>query len=175
MSGSPGNPNEGATPPRDKSAEVTATDLVVPLPEYLREIEGMLERAVQAYGRGDLGEATRWADEGLAALRLTRPHLKADDVPPHYEAFFHCLRIQPQFRQALALYKQAALGLGGEAVVAAYRQAWAILEPAVAGLADNLSSESLVYDYPVAGRVLRGVYRLRQKLHTLVGSSGLPG
>jgi hypothetical protein len=168
---SPSDPTDvTASEPRRKgsdfSGEVTAVDLPVAVPEYLRDTQIALERAELAYASGNLAQAVAAAAEGQAAIRLTLPKLKnGQSVPSHYQAFFHCFRIQSEFRRALAVYKRAALRREAprerEELL---RKAWQILEPAVAGLADNLSAEMLVYDHPVAGRVLRGVVRLRQKL-----------
>ncbi|HYT94692.1 MAG TPA: hypothetical protein VEL76_38605 [Gemmataceae bacterium] len=150
----------------DFAGDVTATDLPVAVPEYLREMQIALERTEQAYASGNLTQAVAAAAEGQAAIRLSLPKLNnGQSVPPYYQAFFHCFRIQPEFRRALALYKRAALRRDAprerDEIL---RKAWQILDPATAGLADNLSTELLVYDHPIAGRVLRGVVRLRQKL-----------
>jgi hypothetical protein len=150
----------------DFAGDVTATDLPIALPDYLREMHIALERTERAYASGNLAQAVAAAAEGQAAIRLCQAKLKSGQgVPPHYHAFFLCFRMQPDFRRALALYKQAALRRETprerEELL---RKAWQVLEPATVGLAENLSAELLVYDHPVAGRVLRGVVRLRQKL-----------
>ncbi len=174
----PSNPDTLIPVDNDRSEDVTATDMVVTPPEYLQEIHDSLGRAEQAYASGDLAQAVQYAEEGLAALHLTEPKLGVCAVPPHYHAFFHAFRIQPQYRAALALFKQGVVqrdqrvsvvpGSGSED---AFRRAWEILEPAVAPLPEGVSAELLVYDYPVAGRVLRGVLRLRDKLRACLGSA----
>ncbi|MCI0458433.1 MAG: hypothetical protein L0Z62_15825 [Gemmataceae bacterium] len=181
MSSPPGNPkpsNPEILPPTpdDRSEEVTATDLAVTPPEYLREMHDALKRAEHAYASGDLAQAVQCAEEGLAVIRLTEPKVGAEAVPPHYRAFFHAFRIQPQYRAALALFKQGVVqrdqpvsSATRSGIEDPFHQAWKILEPAVAPLPENLAAELLVYDYPVAGRVLRGALRLREKLRACLG------
>jgi hypothetical protein len=152
--------------------DVTATDLPVRPPEYLREMHAALERSERAYSCGDLALAAAAAAEGQAAIRLMQSRYGHGGLPPHYPAFFHCFRIQGEFRQALALFKQAALrrqpGAERQRQVL-LKQAWQVLEPVTTGLAENFSAELLVYDHPIAGRVLRGVLRLRLKLRDALG------
>src|SRR5262245_19158988 len=183
----PDPPDASPEPPRpsaaEPSAESTATDLAITPPDFLQEIHETLGEAERAYAKGNLAEAARVAEEGLAVVRLTAERLGEAAVPPHYPAFFHCLRIQPEYRQALALYKHAlarrehragcAAGNGAPGAAAGeedLRRAWQILGPAVAPLAGDVEAEVLVFDFPVAGRVLRGVARLRDKLRGLVGT-----
>jgi hypothetical protein len=160
------DPEAGRLSGSEFAGDVTAVDLPIGLPEYLREMHVALERTERAYMSGDLAQVAAAAVEGQAAIRRSQPKLKSGQgVPLHYPAFFHCFRIQAEFRRALALYKQAALRRAvpreREDLL---RQARQILEPATAGLAENLSPDVLIYDHPIAGRVLRGVVRLRQKL-----------
>lgn len=159
-------------PAKEPEGDVTATDLPVRPPEYLHEMHLALERSERAYSAGDLAQAATAAAEGQAAIRLTQSRVGPGTLPPHFTAFFHCFRIQAEFRQALALYKQAALRRQPGAERQRddlLRQAWRILEPATTGLGENLSAELLVYDHPVAGRVLRSVLRLRLKLRDALG------
>jgi hypothetical protein len=153
---------------------VTATDLALAPSDYLQEIDDSLQRAEKAYAAGDLKGAGCFAEEGLAAVRLAQTRLGPDAVPPHYPAFFRCLRIQTEFRQALALFKQGLLcqqrhpGCGGAEAEASFRKAWQIFGPAAADVEADLGPETLVYHYPIAGRVLRGVARLRDQLRARV-------
>ncbi len=157
-------PCNSASPPD----EVTATDLVVTPPEYLQEIHAALQRAENAYTAGDVESITCHAREGLATVRLTVDRLGADSVPPQYRAFFQALAAQPHFREALGLFKQGLLHAQRQGSPAPadepLRRAWELLGPAVAGLDDGLPVELLASEYPVAGRVLRSVCRLRDCL-----------
>jgi hypothetical protein len=161
-------PNACDLDPAPPSDEVTATDLVVTPPEYLLEIHAVLQRAEDAYAAGDLTATACCAEEGLATVRLTLDRLGPDSVPPQYRAFFQALYVQPQFRQALALFKQALLHgrrlRGPTPADDPFRRAWQLLGPAVAELEDGLPVELLASEYPVAGRVLRSVSRLRDRL-----------
>jgi hypothetical protein len=145
---------------------VTETDLYVSPPEYLQELHDALGRAESAYAAGDPSRAAALADEGLATVRLTEERLGTENVPPHYRACFHALRIQPAFREALALFKRGLLARRrpGNATEDAFRRAWQVLGPAVTGLDEDLPVETLACELPVAGRVLRGVARLREQL-----------
>jgi len=151
-----------ASPPE----EVTETDMVISPPEYLQALHEVLGRAERAYAAGDLAQAALLADEGLATVRLTEGRLGPESVPAHYRAFFHALRIQPAFREALAVFKRGQLARHRPdgAREDAFRRAWQLLGPAVAGLEEDLPVETLACDFPVAGRVLRGVTRLREHL-----------
>jgi len=151
-----------ASPPE----EVTETDMVISPPEYLQAIHDVLGRAERAYAAGDPAQAALLADEGLATVRLTEDRLGPLSVPTHYRAFFHALRIQPTFREALTLFKRGLLARQRPdgATVDALRRAWQVLGPAVADLDEDLPVETLACDFPVAGRVLRGVARLREHL-----------
>ena len=159
----------------------TETDMVVTPPEYLQEVHDSLGRAEAAYATNDLTQATLLAEEGLATIRLTERNLGPESVPPHYRALFHCLRIQPAFRAALALFKRGMVcrRQPGSETDASFRKAWQILGPAVAGLDRELPVEKLASDFPVAGRVLRGVIRLcellQARLPPLVYESLQPG
>jgi hypothetical protein len=153
---------------------VTATDLIVTPPEYLQELHDALGRAEQAYTRENPDEAARLAEEGLAMVRIAETKLGPEAVPAHYRAFFHCLHLAPAFRAALAHFKRGLLCRrrpGGE-TEDAFRRAWQIFGPAVAGLEEGLAVERLTYDYPVAGRVLRGAVRLREQLRAHLRLTG---
>jgi hypothetical protein len=169
--------------PAPPPEEVTATDLVITPPEYLQEIQAALQRAEDAYTAGDLAATRCCAEEGLATVRLTLDRLGPDSVPPQYRAFFQALYAQPQFRPALALFKQGLLHgrrpPGPAAADDPFRRAWQLLGPAVADLEEGLPIELLASEYPVAGRVLRGVARLRERLRAYLresteGEAGLP-
>jgi len=151
-----------ASPPE----EVTETDMVISPPEYLQAIHDVLGRAERAYAAGDPAQAALLADEGLATVRLTEDRLGPESVPTHYRAFFHSLRIQPAFREALALFKRGLLARprADGATADDLRRAWQVFGPAVADLDEDLPVETLACDFPVAGRVLRGVARLREHL-----------
>jgi hypothetical protein len=171
----PDTRNVNTPRPAPHPEEVTATDLVGSPPEYLKEMHSALQRAEQAYAIGDLAAAARAAEEGLAAIRLVQTKLGPQGVAPQYAAFFHCFRVQPEFRKALGLFKR---GLTGRQAACRtpkgksrpqvgdhlFRTAWVILQPGTAGVMDDLPVELLVYEHPVAGRVLRSVLRLRAKL-----------
>jgi hypothetical protein len=165
---------EPVTPQPERSSDTTATDLRVPLPDYLQEVRTALDRAESAYASGDWKGAAEAAAEGLAMLRLSGPARPVQPLPPQYEEFFRCFQIQPQYRQALALFKQAVLGLrparraANGAGADLLRRAWELLGPVVAGMRDDLPTQTLVYEYPVAGRLLRGVTRLRHRLQAAV-------
>lgn len=188
MSSSPDSPNAHdpsvlGEQPVDRSEAVTATDLIITPPEYLREIHDALERAERAYARGDVEDAMRCAEEGQAVIRVALPKLGPTAIPWFYDAFFQSFRIQPQYRRAVVLYKQALLcrerqagrrAVGRPCSDDGFRKAWQILEPAVAELPATPDPELLVYDYPIAGRVLRGVVRLRDKLRRRVGHVSPP-
>ncbi len=156
-----------ASAPADRS-DTTAKNLVVPLPEFLQEIHATLQRAEQAYARGDLDQTVRCAEEGLIILRLPLPRSSKAPVPPQYELFFRCFQNHEVYRTALALYKQGLLQLrrpGAEAAARqAWRRAWDLLEGPFANLDERLALTAGTTDFPVAGRVLRGLLRLRQKL-----------
>src|SRR5262249_49423057 len=47
-------------------------------------------------------------------------------------------------------------------------RAWQIFGPAAADLDEGLGAETLIYHYPIAGRVLRGIARLRDQLRAHV-------
>jgi hypothetical protein len=155
--------------------------MVVSPPEYLHEIQAALQRAENAYVAGDLVAAARHAEEGLATVRLTLTRLGPESVPPQYQAFFHALRIQRLFRQALALFKQGRLQLSRPPVENGspsdvFLGAWQLLSPAIADLEEGLPVELLASEYPVAGRVLRSLARLRDRLRaSLVESTGMEG
>ena len=51
---------------------------------------------------------------------------------------------------------------------AAFRRAWQIFGSAAADLDEGLGAETLIYHYPIAGRVLRGAARLRDQLRAYV-------
>jgi hypothetical protein len=163
-----------ASPPE----EVTETDMVISPPEYLQAIHDALGRAERAYAAGDPAQAALLADEGLATVRLTEDRLGPLSVPAHYRAFFHALRIQPVFRAALALLKRGLLARQRPdgAREEAFGRAWQLFGPAVADLDEDLPVEMLACDFPVAGRVLRGVARLREhllgRLHKPAGFAG---
>src|SRR5262249_48598593 len=102
-----------------------------------------------------------------------------------YPAFFHCFLIQPQFHAALALHKQAALcrqrggtsrrAAGpGEAACPPSLQAWRILEPSTAVLDGRLRVDALACESPLAGRLLRNVYRLRRQLRDALAAPARP-
>ena len=153
---------------------VTATDLVISPPAYLQELHDALGRAERAYAGGDPAEAVRLAAEGLAMVRLAEAKLGAEAVPSHYRAFFHCLHAAPAFRAALAHFKRGLLcrQLPGSETEDAFRRAWQLFGPAVAGLEEDLAVERLTYDYPVAGRVLRAAARLREQLRARLRLTG---
>jgi hypothetical protein len=152
--------------------------MVISPPDYLQEIHDALGRAESAYTAGDPARAALLADEGLAAVRLTQDRLGPGSVPPHYRAFFHAFSVQPAFREALALFRRGLLSRHRHEGPAedAFRRAWEVFGPAVAGLDEDLPVETLACDYPVAGRVLRGVLRLREQLRArLLGAAGPVG
>lgn len=153
----------------DSVSDATAKDLVVPLPEFLQEIHGILGRAEQAYTQGNLKECVRYAEEGLAAFRLPLTKLVSTPIPQHYALFFQCFRHLDEYRTALALFKQGLLSrrraepeAGGAR--SAWRRAWELLETHFSGFDERLTLAGAHHDFPVAGRVLRGILRLRVKL-----------
>jgi hypothetical protein len=156
----------------DHAGDATADDLFIPHSEYLDEIQAALGRTEQAYQSGDYPRAAELAFEGLETIRVSVPKLGAQNIPGHYAAFFHCFRMHDEFQQALRLYKQGIAtrnGRRGRVDRAALERARALLEPKVAKIDDKLQVERLVFEFPVAGRLLRGVARLREKLREELG------
>jgi hypothetical protein len=157
-----------APPGTDRHSETTAKDMVVPLPEYLQEVHAALQRAEQAYAGGDLALCAQCAEEGLLMLRLPLPKTPKAGVPPCYDLFFRSFRHHAVYRQALALYKQGLLrrrsGAAADQARQAWRQAWDLLEKHFTGFEARLAVGTSASDFPVAGRVLRGILRLRDKV-----------
>ncbi len=108
---------------------------------------------------------------------MSLPKLGAQEIPGHYAAFFHCFRMTNEFREALRLYKQGVARSGGRASPdevdrECLVRACELLEPKAACLDDKLQVERLVFEFPVAGRLLRAVVRLRDKLRQALGRAG---
>src|SRR5207248_2555012 len=122
----------------------------------------------EAYARGNLAQCEQSAEEGLTILRLPVAKLAKAPIPPHYELFFRCFRHQDEYRGAMALFKEGLLyrrrAGAGERARQAWQRAWDLLEKHFAGFDYRLTQTGGQYDFSVAGRVLRGVIRLREKL-----------
>jgi tetratricopeptide (TPR) repeat protein len=146
----------------DNSGDSTATDLRLPLPDYLQDLRLLLDRAEAAYSCGDCCRAAESAAEALALIRLNEARNPDKPLPPYYREFFRCFTLQDQYRRALALFKDGTRHResGGPALA----EAWRILAPAVEGMRDDLPTQTLVYEFPIVGRLLRGVTRLRHRL-----------
>src|SRR5262249_42907274 len=131
----------------------------------LEEIQAALQRTEQAYQQGDRRQVADLAREGLETVRISIPKLGAQNIPAHYAAFFQCFQMHDVFREALRLYKRGvARGRRGPTDRESLIRAWEVLGPKVAYLEEKLQVERLAFEFPVAGRLLRGVVRLRDKL-----------
>ena len=149
----------------NRSGDATATDLMLPLSDVLHELRVLLDRAEAAYSGGNGRRAAEAAAEALAVIRLTEAKHPDQPLPAFYRDFFRCFTIQDEYRRALALFKEGISGDGGGPTALA--EAWRVLAPAVEGLRDDLPTQTLVYEFPIAGRLLRGVTRLRHRLQGL--------
>jgi len=160
---------EAKCSPSDRG-DATAKDLVVPLPEYLREVSAILQRAEEAYTQGNLAQCLQSADEGLTVLSPSMAKLCQGPIPGHYAVLFHCFRHLEVFRTALALYKQGLLFYRRPESGANLRahqhweEAWRLVETQFSGYDERMTLGGAHYDFPVAGRILRSVIRLREKL-----------
>jgi hypothetical protein len=151
----------------DHGGDATDDDMVISRSAYVEEIQAALERTEHAFKHGDHAGAAALAAEGLETIRISIPRLGAQNIPPYYEAFFHCFRMHDEFQAALRLFKSAVAGPGMRNREALAR-AWEILEPKAKCLDDKIQAERLVFEYPVAGRLLRGVMRLKDKLREML-------
>jgi hypothetical protein len=161
----------------DPPGESTAEDLVISCSAYVDEIQAALRRAEQAFEQHDHARTAQLASEGLETIRVSLPKLGAQEVPAHYAAFFHCLCMTTEFREALRLYKQGVAqsrgrGRRDEVDRESLLRAWQLLEPKAACLDAKLQVERLVFEFPVAGRLLRAVLRLRDKLRQALAGAG---
>jgi hypothetical protein len=152
--------------------DATADDLVITDTAYVEEIHAALRRTEDAFTRGDYAAAAQLAAEGLETIRISTPHLGLDTIPGYYAAFFHSYQLHDEFRDALRLYKQGVTRHGGARQANVDRECLArareLLEPKAASLDDTLPVERLVFEFPVSGRLLRAVIRLRQILRGML-------
>ena len=152
----------------------------MPLPEYLQELHATLRRAEAAYTHGNLAQCLQSAEEGMTILGLPLPKLCKAPVPPHYEILFRCFQHLDAYREALALYKRGLLHYRrpepGASVSAlqAWQKAWQLLETHFSSFDERLTLGAANFDFPVAGRVLRSVVRLREKLNEFGQGTGPP-
>jgi hypothetical protein len=159
--------------PIDSADEPTAQDLVISRSAYAEEIHAALRRAEQALQQRNYAQAAQRAWEGLETIRVSLLKLGAHDLPAHYAAFFHCFLMTDEFREALRLYKQGVAQPGRRAPErGSLLRAWELLAPKAACLDAKLQVERLVFEFPVAGRLLRAVLRLREKLRQALAVPG---
>jgi hypothetical protein len=157
----------------DHPGDATAEDMKIAKSAYVEEIQAALERTEEAFRQHDYARAAALAWEGLETIRISIPKLGAQNIPSHYAAFFHCFHIHDVFQEALRLFKTGVAhsrgrGRRGQVDRQALVRARDLLEPKVADLEDKLPVERLVFEFPVAGRLLRSVVRLRDKLRDVL-------
>jgi hypothetical protein len=157
----------------DPSSDATPANQVIARSAYADEIHAALERTEEAFRRGDHATAAELAWEGLETIRISVPRLGVHGIPAHYAAFFHCYRMVDEFRAALRLYKQGVSGQRRQGAVdrEVLTRAWELVEAKASPVEETLPVERLVFDFPVSGRLLRAVVRLRAKLREALKTS----